>query len=96
MPIRPNGHSCTAKYNFVSKSFFLSPITDVEIISNTAKISNSRSVGSDNLNPLLIKVNITSLAQQLTYIFNLSFTTGVFPKLLKDAVVTPIYKNGDN
>ena len=78
MPIRPNGHLCTAEYNFVSKSFFLSPITD-----------NSRSVGSDNLNPLIIKANITSLAQQLTYIFNLSFITGVFPKLLKDAVITP-------
>ena len=96
VPIRPNGHPSTAKYNFVSKSFFLSPITVVEIISNTANISNFRSVGSDNLNPLINKANITSLAQQLTYIFNLSFTTGVFPKLLKDAVVTPIYKNGDN
>ena len=96
VPIRPNSHPCTAKYNFVSKSFFSSPITDVEIISNTANISNSRSVGSDNLNPLIIKANITPLAQQLTYILNLSFTTGVFPKLRKDAVVTPIYKYGDN
>ena len=59
-------------------------------------LSYSCSLGSDNINPIIIKNTITHFAPQLEYIFYLSFTTGNFPKLLKDAIVTPIYKNGSN
>jgi hypothetical protein len=57
-------------------------------------MSNSHAVGDDGLNPLLIKQNIDPLAVPLAYIFNLSFSSGIFPKLLKSAIVTPIYKSG--
>ena len=59
-------------------------------------ISNSHSVGSDDIRSDMIKTNIFSLAPPLTYIFNLSFLTGIFPALLKSAIVTPIYKGEDN
>jgi hypothetical protein len=34
------------------------------------------------------------IANQITYIFNLSFSQGLFPQLLKSAIVTPIHKSG--
>ena len=59
-------------------------------------LSNSRAVGSDGFNPLIIKDNIINLSNQLEYIFNMSFTNGVFPNLLKSAIISPIYKGGNN
>ena len=78
----------------VQKSLYLSPITLDEIINTMCSLSNSRSVGSDNLNPLLIKENIIYIARQLEYIFNLSFSSGIFPNLLKNAIITPVFKSG--
>ena len=77
-------------------SLYLRPTTCDEIISNMLTISNSRSVGSDGIRPDIIKTNICNLALQLTYIFNLSFSAGIFRALLKSAIVTLIYKGSDN
>ena len=59
-------------------------------------LSNSRAVGSDGFNPLIIKDNSTHLSNQLEYKFNMSFTNGVFPNLLKSAIFSPISKGGNN
>ncbi len=80
----------------VTKSLFLSPITFNETISTFASLSNTRATGTDGLSPELIKCNAASLSHQLTYIFNLSFSQGVFPKLLKSAIVVPIFKGGSH
>ncbi len=80
--------------SFITKSLFLAPITCIELISTITSLSNSQSVGVDGLTSDIIKSNATLIAQQLTYIFNLSFSEGVFPNLLKNAIVVPIYKSG--
>ena len=56
-------------------------------------LSNSGTVGSDGLNPIIIKDNFDLISNQVLFIFNLSFAQGVFPILLKTAIVTPIYKS---
>ena len=56
-----------------------------------ASISNSCALGNDSLLSEILKSNATLICQQLTHIFNLSFTQGVFPLLLKRSVVVPIY-----
>ena len=53
-------------------------------------------IGSDGINPVLIKKNIAIISNHLFYIFNLSFAQGVFPHLLKTAKITPISKNGSH
>ena len=42
----------------------------------------------------LIKLIASSIAEPLTYIFNLSYSTGNFPNLFKKSKVIPIYKSG--
>ena len=59
-------------------------------------LSNSQSIGSDGLHPDILKSNALRISSQLTYIFNLSFTQGIFPKLLKTAIITPIHKSGSH
>ena len=43
----------------------------------------------------LIKLISSTIAEPLTYIFNLSFSTGTFPNLFKKSKVIPIYKSGN-
>ena len=87
---------CTVKSNLIANSFNLKPVTAQEIITTMKILSNSRAVGSDGFNPLIIKDNSTHLSNQLEYIFNMSFTNGVFPNLLKSAIISPISKGGNN
>ncbi len=51
-------------------------------------------IGCDRINLILIKNNIICIANQLMYIFNMSFAKGVFPKLIKNAVITLVLKSG--
>jgi hypothetical protein len=88
-------HSIPDSY-FVLNSLFLAPVTYNEIVSTLANMSNSSSIGTDGLSPLIIKSNSSLIGHQLTFIFNLSFTQGVFPKLLKSSIVIPIFKAGSH
>ena len=54
-------------------SFFFSPITTDELICTAMSLSNSISIGDDGIRPDIIKDNIALIAEQLKYIFNLSF-----------------------
>ena len=94
--LKCNSTHTIPKTSFVYDSFFLSPVTIPEIIDTISSISNSHSVGSDGLNPIIIKQNINFIVKQLEYIVNLSFSQAVFPTLLKTAIVTPLFKSGSN
>ena len=43
----------------------------------------------------LVSTLSTLLLKQLTNLINLSFSTGLFPKILKQAKIIPIFKKGD-
>ena len=79
----------------VTESFFLSPITIQEVIDITMSMKSKSSSGYDNLSSKLIKELIEHLAEPLTYIFNNSFLSGIFPNFYKIAKILPIFKSGD-
>ena len=81
---------------YITSSMFLYPVVEEEVL----KVSNSclkpnKSAGSDNLKPGIIRLVIHLIVKPLTHIFNLSFTTGVFPNKLKIAKVIPIFKKDE-
>jgi hypothetical protein len=65
-----------------------------ELINALAGLSNSQAIGSDGLNPTIIKKAFPVISNQLLYIFNLSFNQGVYPDMLKNAIITPVFKSG--
>lgn len=67
--------------------------SEIVKITNELKISTSK--GHDDFLPKVINDTISELAAPLSAIFNLSFTTGIFPDQLKVARVVPIYKSDD-
>ena len=77
-----------------SNSFFLTPITQEEIVDTLNKLPAGKAPGFDELSSFVIKQAKYSLAKPLADIFNKALTAGVFPDGLKMAQVIPVYKKG--
>ena len=73
-------------------SFFLRTISSDEITNLILSLNESKSVDPDGLPTKILKLLKNDISLQLTNIFNLSFSTGVFPSGLKIAKVIPIHK----
>ena len=74
---------------------FCNPVDANEVEKIILGFKNNRSAGIDNIGPKILKEVCLEIANPLTHIFNLSFSTGVVPDSLKLAKVIPIYKKGD-
>ncbi|PNF39982.1 hypothetical protein B7P43_G15963 [Cryptotermes secundus] len=77
-----------------SKSIFFVPITENEVLSVTSKLKGKLSAGYDEIPEKLVKFSIQPICKPLTFIFNLSLCTGIFPDQMKIAKVRPIHKRG--
>ena len=78
--------------NTKQNSFFLRPTSLDEITNLILSLNESKSVGSDGLPTKILKLLKNDISLQLTNIFNLSFSTGVFPSGLKITKFLPIHK----
>ena len=59
-------------------------------------MKTNKSVGYDNIIDNVVKIFGGELCDPLLYIFNLSFSSRIFPDSLKIGKVTPIYKAGNS
>ena len=70
--------------------------TDYEqIVGLCREINEYKSSGIQDIASRILKCAFLVLVPQLVYLFNLSFTTGIFPELWKRATVIPLFKGGD-
>jgi len=79
----------------LTKTIFLNPTTQNEIINTTKAFKSKTSTGYDGISMKLLKQIIFSIAPPLEYIINLSLLNGTCPNLLKIAKVIPIHKKDD-
>ena len=79
----------------ILKSFFFYPATPDEIIKIIKYFSNNKSAGHNSLPAPILKNCADVLSFPISYLVNLSFTTGEFPNLCKIAKVIPLLKKGD-
>ena len=81
--------------NVNSSSFFLQPVSPLEINYHIKKLKNSK----QDLNTISIEILKDScngvLSLVLSDVINVCFEKGVFPNSLKKAIVLPLYKKGD-
>ena len=77
-----------------AKSIMLSPTNEYEIAKILDNLVAKQSSGWDGISNKLIKELKTCLVTPLTIVFNRSITEGVFPSIMKTAIVTPLYKSG--
>ena len=77
----------TADFNFKT-------ITKANVKSVLKKSKATKATGTDNISIKLLKLAGDSITESLTFTFNLSLFTGIFPDDMKFAKVTPIFKTG--
>lgn len=92
--VRLTGHLVTSELE-TRNQFFFSPVIEPEVISVFRGLNNSKSSDVDGIKMAPAKYVIELIAPCLTYMFNLCFLQGVFPKRLQVARVTVLYKKGD-
>ena len=79
----------------ILKSFFFYSTTPDEIIKIIKSFSNNKSAGPNSLPTPILKNCADVLSFPISYLVNLSFTTGEFPNLCNIAKVIPLFKKGD-
>lgn len=79
----------------IGDSFFFQPIDVTEILSTISNLKNKDSSGIDGISMNLIKNIAGVICAPLCRLFNSSLEEGIFPEVLKRAVVIPVHKKGN-
>ena len=66
---------------------------EIENIIRSLKANESH--GYDGITTKILKISAPFISYPLSYIFNKSMISGIFPTRLKYATIKPIFKNGD-
>jgi hypothetical protein len=78
-----------------NSSIFLYPTDIYEIYKIINSLKPTNSTGYDNVSTRIVKLVKAEIAPVLSYLINLSFTSGSFPDTLKTSIIKPILKKGD-
>ena len=78
-----------------SDSMFIIPCTISEVTDTINNLQNCNGIDRDGFLTSVVKSVSNHIAEPLTDIFYLSFTSGVLPGKLKLAKVTPIFRSND-
>ena len=72
--------------------FFINPTDETEIKNFILSLDPLKSVGPNSILTKILKLVCKDILTQFAEFFNLSFSEGVFPSILKTCKVIPIYK----
>ena len=75
-------------------SFFLSPTNENEIIGLIMDLKIGKASGPNSIPTIVLKDLKNEISVILCKLFNLSFSSGVFPNVLKISSVLPLFKKG--
>ena len=67
-----------------------------ELLQDFLNLDINKSTGTDNIGPTILKVGAPFIVFPLTYIFNRIIDSSIYPSILKNAKVSPIFKSGKN
>ena len=76
-------------------NMFLTPTTPEDIEVLIGNIEVCREVGPNSISTKILKDYKSEFSKPLSDIMNTSFTTGIFPSVLKVANVIPVHKKHD-
>ena len=87
-------------FNFVNNKisqntqFAIPPVKMNELLQDRLNLNINKSTGTDNIGPKILKVSAPFIVSPLTYIFNRIIDSSIYPNILKNAKVSPIFKSG--
>lgn len=65
-----------------------------EILTSIKSLKSNSAAGHDGIGPKVVKSLAHLLAPLLSHLIGVIFTSGVYPKTFKLAIITPVYKSG--
>ena len=74
------------------RAFTFSPISETELLNVLQRLQIQKPCGLDRLHNRLLKECANQIVKPLLHIFNLSLSSGRFPKQWKVARIQPVYK----
>ena len=77
--------------NRTNTSFFVSSTDKTKIENVISSLDSNKSVGPNSIPTKVLKLLKNDISSQLSEIFNISFSSGVFPSILKTARVIPVH-----
>ena len=94
LPESQNNYADYLQYS-TQNSFTFDEVSENDTLKLLCSLKESKSTGPDKINARLVKDSAEVICPTLTKIFNSSLQQGIFPEDLKNATISPIYKNGD-
>ena len=73
-------------------SFSIKPVDEIEIKNIFLSLNPLKAVGPNSIVTKILKLLSNDISNQLSELFNLSFSLGVFPSFLKPSKAIPIFK----
>jgi len=92
--LNQTGQTDTSKLMENQRSLYVDPVTMSEVYNLIMNLKNTSAVGIDDIPVKVLKYLADIICVPLTYLINLSFTTGEFPDYLKTSITKPQYKKG--
>ena len=99
------GSKLAASFNFSDTShinppvnenpFSFSDVTKSSVQKLISKLDNNKATGLDGISVRALKAGSPILSYYLTYLFNMSLSSGYVPKCWKKKRVTPVFKKGN-
>ena len=94
MPESQNNYADYLQYS-TQNAFTFDEVSENNTLKLLCSLKESKSTGPDKINARLVKDSAEVICPTLTKIFNSSLQQGIFPEDLKNATISPIYKNGN-
>ena len=85
----------TFKMNTCPQTIFINPVSENEVEKVIKNLKGKHSSGFDDVTDSIVKKCVQFVKTPLADICNASFTSGIFPEMLKIAIVKPLLKKGD-
>ena len=76
------------------ESFFLTPPDSTEVSNIIFSLNQNKSDGPNSIPIKILNLLNKDISDQLAILFNQSFSSGIFPSILKTSKIIPIYKKG--
>jgi hypothetical protein len=70
-------------------------VSHEDVLGKLKGLNTKKATGVDRMPPKLLKIGADSVTPSVRFLINKSLTTCTFPDVLKQAVVTPVYKKKD-
>ena len=75
--------------------FAIPPVKLNKSVEDLLNLGRNKSTATDNIGYTILKVSAPFSVSPLTYIFNRIIDSGIYPNILKNAKVSPIFKSGE-